>query len=320
MIEVQHLSKCFGELRAIDDVSFRVEAGETFALLGPNGSGKSTTLKCIVSLMRPTSGQILISLQDGWKDIQRARGLLSYLPQRVVFQENLTVREVLEFYRRLRKLPAGRIEQVLETFRLDFDGLADRPVRELSGGMTQRLGIAVALLPAAPALILDEPTASLDPEGTIQFRRFINTLKKEGKTVIFSTHVLSDAEVMADRVAMLVCGRLVAVESVAALRERLQGSSRICLRLLNPEGRFIRVALDAGARDAQLAERTLNVSVKPQDRLSILHALESAGAKIERFSTEEPSLEEIYLEYVNEKIPHLPADGNGGVRRPSKAG
>ncbi|MBZ5700630.1 MAG: ABC transporter ATP-binding protein [Acidobacteriia bacterium] len=317
MIEVCHLCKSFGELRAVEDVSFRAGAGESFALLGPNGSGKSTTLKCLVGLMRPTSGQLLINLPEGRKEIGEARELLSYLPQRVVFQENLTVQEILEFYRRLRKLPAGRIEQVLERFSLNFNGLADRPIRELSGGMTQRLGIAVALLPGAPVLILDEPTTSLDPEGTIQFRQFINSLKKEGKTIIFSTHVLSDVEAMADQVAVLVGGRLVAAESVATLREEFMNSSRICLVLLNPEERFIRVALDAGARDARLADRRLIVLAAPQERLPILRALEATGAMIERFSTEEPSLEEIYLRYINEKNPPTSVGGNGGMRRPS---
>lgn len=183
--------------------------------------------------------------------------------------------------------------------------------------MTQRLGIAVALLPGAPVLILDEPTTSLDPEGTIQFRQFINSLKKEGKTIIFSTHVLSDVEAMADQVAVLVGGRLVAAESVATLREEFMNSSRICLVLLNPEERFIRVALDAGARDARLADRRLIVLAAPQERLPILRALEATGAMIERFSTEEPSLEEIYLRYINEKNPPTSVGGNGGMRRPS---
>jgi len=243
MIRVEHLIKTFGEHTAVDDLSFKIERGETFALLGPNGSGKTTTLKCIAGLIKPSSGKILINGFDVWKNPQQARSRMSYLPQRGSFPDNLTAREVLEFYRRLRKLPARRVDETLSGARFDFNGGADKAVGKFSGGMVQRLGLAVACLPEAPILLLDEPTVSLDLEGAIRFREFLLSLKREGKTIVFTSHTLADVERLADRVAILVDGRPVALESVESLKR--------------------------------------------------------AGAEIASFVTQEKSLEDIYLHYIN---------------------
>jgi ABC-type multidrug transport system ATPase subunit len=220
MIEVRGLSKRFGDFAAVDDVSFTVRAGETFALLGPNGSGKSTTLKCIAGLSVPTGGEILIDGVNALKRPREARRSLSYLPQRVGFHDCLTAKEVLEFYCRLRKLPSERIDKVLHSSEFDFNGFNHKRVGQLSGGMRQKLGLAVACLPDAPVLLLDEPTVSLDPAGAIGFREFLKVLKEKGKTILFTSHVLADVEILADRVAILVDGRLRAVEAIEDLRQK----------------------------------------------------------------------------------------------------
>jgi ABC-type multidrug transport system ATPase subunit len=220
-IEVQNLTKRFGEFTALDDVSFAVEQGETVALLGPNGSGKTTALKCMVGLTIPTSGKISIGDYDLQNNARQAKQLMSYLPQRVEFHEQLTAREVLKFYCRLRRLPSQRIEETLATPNFHFNGFSDKAVGQFSGGMLQRLGLAVACLPNTPVLILDEPTSSLDPLSVIQFRQFVGSLKREGKTIIFSSHILNDVTQLADRVAIMVGGRLVAMKSVSELREEV---------------------------------------------------------------------------------------------------
>ena len=145
-IEVEKLTKAFGKFIAVNDLSFAVNEGETFALLGPNGSGKSTTLKCLVGLIMPTTGRISVSGFDVYKQARETRKLMSYLPQRVNFPDSLTANEVMEFYCRIRKLPTRRIDEVLHGSSFDFNGFATRPVSELSGGMVQRLGLAVACL------------------------------------------------------------------------------------------------------------------------------------------------------------------------------
>jgi ABC-type multidrug transport system ATPase subunit len=226
MIEVRELTKKFGSFTAVDGVSFSVAAGETFALLGPNGSGKSTILKCITGLIAPTSGKVIVSGTDSVLEPRESRKQLSFLPQRVKFHDCFTAHEVLEFYCRLRKLPDERIEQVLHGSEFDFNGYCEKYVNELSGGMVQKLGLAVACLPDAPVLLLDEPTVSLDPKGVIAFRKFLKGLRSKGKTIIFTSHLLADVEELADRVGIMVDGRLVAVESVDGLRSEIDGECR----------------------------------------------------------------------------------------------
>jgi len=182
-IQVRNLTKRFKDCAAVNDVSFDVEAGETFALLGPNGSGKTTTLKCMVGLSLPTSGNISIEGFDILRNGREAKRLMSFLPQSVGFSDQLTGREVLEFYCRLRRIPTRRIDETLNTPNFQFNGFFDKSVSQFSGGMMQRLGLAVACLPETPVLVLDEPTVSLDPNGAIQFREFLASLKREGKTI-----------------------------------------------------------------------------------------------------------------------------------------
>ncbi|MEW6511234.1 MAG: ABC transporter ATP-binding protein [Bacteroidota bacterium] len=215
MIQVEHLTKKFGRITAVEDVSFTVKEGEVYALLGPNGSGKTTTLKSIVGLNIPTSGRVLCNGLDLRTHHRAIRGLISYLPQRVVFPENQTAREIVEFYCRLRALPRERVAEVLARGR--FNGFEERPAGELSGGMIQRLGLAVIALPDAPILLLDEPTANLDPHGVKRFREFILSQREMGKTIIFSTHMLGETAQLADRVGIFVGGKLAAEESIESL-------------------------------------------------------------------------------------------------------
>jgi ABC-type multidrug transport system ATPase subunit len=301
MISVQHLTKQFGEFTAVNDVSFEIKPGETFALLGPNGSGKTTALKCLVGLMPPTAGSITVEGLDVWKEARRAKSLMSYLPQHVNFHDNLTAREVMQFYCRLRKLPETRIEKVMSGSHFHFNGFTDKPVQQFSGGMLQRLGLAVACLPDAPILLLDEPTASLDPERAIQFREFLQTQKQAGKTIVFTSHVLADVEQLADRVAILVQGKLVALESITALHEGLLLNSQMRVVLLEANLKYAQVAIAAGAREAVWQGQSLLITSAPETRMHILAAIKTAGGDIVSFATEEPSLEDIYLNYIRSK-------------------
>ncbi|HSP63878.1 MAG TPA: ABC transporter ATP-binding protein [Pyrinomonadaceae bacterium] len=300
-IHVSNLTKKFKDFVAVNDVSFDIAAGETFALLGPNGSGKTTTLKCMVGLNLPTSGKISIEGFDVLRNGREAKRLMSFLPQRVGFSDQLTGREVLEFYCRLRRIPSQRIDETLNTPNFHFNGFFDKSVSQFSGGMIQRLGLAVACLPDAPVLVLDEPTVSLDPNGAIQFREFLTSLKRKGKTIVFSSHMLADVEQLADRVAILVGGRLVALQSIAALRNELMRSSRMRIVLANPGERLLETARAAGAVDVILQGDSLVLTSGAEDRLKILRAIETAGGRIASFATEELSLEDMYMRYVGEE-------------------
>ena len=312
-VEVCNLGKRFGTFRALEDVSFTVEAGEAFALLGPNGSGKTTTLKSIAGLAPPTSGQVLVEDIDVWKCPREAKSRFSYLPQRVAFPENLTAREVLEFYCRLRRVPTSRAEGALSRAGLNRAECGAKSVGTFSGGMSQRLGIAVALLAEANILILDEPTASLDPEGAAGFLDTIEQLKRGGTTVLFSSHVLSDVEALADRVALLLDGRLVAIESVEGLRSVLRRGAPTRAVLHRADDLALRVARRAGATEARIEGRVLTFASDAEDRISILHSMEEAGCGVESFSTEEGSLQEVYLRHIHEKSADHRVDGARGV-------
>jgi ABC-type multidrug transport system ATPase subunit len=225
MICVEHLTKRYGKLVAADDISFTVKQGEVFAFLGPNGSGKTTTLKSMVGLNVPSAGRVLVNGLDVQTYPKETKQFISYLPQRVVFPDNLTAREVMLFYCRLRGRPIERVEEMLE--RSGLRGSGDRPVSDFSGGMVQRLGLAVVSLADAPVLLLDEPTANLDPRGVKRFREFVLNQKEEGKTIIFSTHLLAEAEQLADRVGIFVGGRLAALESIESLKRTYLASHSI---------------------------------------------------------------------------------------------
>jgi ABC-2 type transport system ATP-binding protein len=206
---------------------------------------------------------------------------------------------VLEFYCRLRRIPRVRIDETINTPDFHFNGFFNKAVSEFSGGMTQRLGLAVACLPDAPILVLDEPTVSLDPGGAIQFRDFLASMKRKGKTIVFTSHMLADVEQLADRVGIMVQGRLVAVQSIEGLRKELMRSARLRITLSKLESQFVEAAQRAGAIDVTLEENSLVLTSSAENRLTILRSIEDSGGRIESFATEELSLEDMYMKYVS---------------------
>jgi Cu-processing system ATP-binding protein len=236
--------------------------------LGPNGSGKTTSLKAAAGLIRPTSGDVYVGEPGQRAADPAARAGLSFLPQRVSFPEALTGRETLDFYRALRRTAPGRVDEVLRFASLNGSG--NRPVGAYSGGMVQRLGLAVALLPDAPILLLDEPTAALDPDGLCAFYGVVSRHRAEGKTILFTSHQLGDVERLADRIAVLVAGRLVADLSAAELVERLadRGLMRIRLeRLDDAVLAAVRAIVPAAARAGDELDETRGTAGAARVRL-----------------------------------------------------
>jgi Cu-processing system ATP-binding protein len=297
VISIRNLGKQFGSHVALDGLSFDVRKGEAFALLGPNGSGKTTLLKSMAGLVSPSSGSIEIDGTDLAHGGAAARARMCYLPQQAAFGDHLRVREVVEFYARLRRVPQPRVSAVLNL--LECASFADRFVSELSGGMRQRLGIAIACLPEAAVLLFDEPTASLDPESAAGVRRLIAELKCDGRTIVFASHALADVETLADRVAILVGGRLLAVDTIDALRRQSQTPRKMRVILRDGGAQPAAAARSAGAETAWLEGLTLHVVARSERRVLILRALEKSGASIEGFSTANVTLEDIYLRYMD---------------------
>ncbi len=214
-IEIENLTKDFHvgmrgvKLRAADNVSFRVEQGEVFGLLGPNGSGKSTTLKIILGLLRPTSGVCRIFGKEGGDVGVRSR--IGFLPEAPYFYGYLSGRELVRYYARMSGVPAEKIDERTEDA-LALTGMTDaafRRVKTYSKGMLQRIGVAQAIVHDPDLVILDEPTAGIDPIGSAEIGDAIRTMKSRGKTVVLCSHLLGQIEDLCDRVAIMNRGRLV---------------------------------------------------------------------------------------------------------------
>jgi Cu-processing system ATP-binding protein len=297
VIAFREFRKEFGRQVAVAGLTLDARRGETLALLGPNGSGKTTTLKAAAGLIRPTSGSVELGEPGRSAAEPLARTLVSYLPQRVSFPEALTGREVVEFYRELRGSAPERTDEALKFASLN--GAAVRPVGTYSGGMVQRLGLAVAVLPNAPVFLLDEPTAALDPDGLAAFYSMVERHRREGRTVLFTSHQLGDAERLADRFAVLVAGRLAAVLTQRELHDRLaqRGTMRVrigaCSDIL-----LARVRAFAPATSADGDE--LLIPGPPAVRPAALDVIRAAGCEIRGLTAEEGRLDTLYRELVGE--------------------
>jgi Cu-processing system ATP-binding protein len=298
MIRYRALTKTFGVQRAVADLTLDVGRGEVLALLGPNGSGKTTTLKAAAGLIRPTSGEVLLGEPGLPASAPEARRAISYLPQRVSFPDALTGQEVVEFYRALRGVRAGRTHDVLHFASLN--GAGNRNVGTYSGGMVQRLGLAVAMLAEAPILLLDEPTAALDPDGLVAFYDLVDRRKHEDGTVFFTSHQLGDAERLADRFAILVEGKLVAVLSQAELHDRLseRGVMRLKLGSVPPT---LHARVSALVPDADWQDQDLVIPGAAASRPAIIEVVRAAGVEILGLTTEEGRLDSFYRELVGEQ-------------------
>jgi ABC-type multidrug transport system ATPase subunit len=296
MIRVEHLRKHYGAVVAVGDLSFEVEPDETFALIGPNGAGKTTTLKMLLGLARPDSGKIAIGPHGLAPSDARARSAVGYVPQRVTFPPARTVAEVLAFFAELRGLSRDAVTQVLERVRLTAH--ASRRARELSGGYVQRLSLGQALLGDPDLLVLDEPTASLDPEAAWEFRTLVEHLQREGKTILLCSHLLSEVERVADRVLILVDGRRAALERLDDLRARQADATQLTLEVEGSVGDAARVLAGLGVALEVVNERELRLPNLDGHALDALEALRREGVGIRSFAMQKPTLEEIFLRVV----------------------
>ena len=237
MIDVQHLTKRYGDFTAVDDISFQARPGEILGFLGPNGAGKTTTLRVLTGFMPPTAGTVIVAGHDVETDSLAARARVGYLPESVPLYPDMTVRGYLDFVADLRRVPDRRARVAALIGRVGLDARADSLIRNLSRGMRQRVGLAQALVHDPPVLILDEPTVGLDPHQVVEVRALIETLGRD-RTVMLSTHILSEAEQMCDRVLIIQQGRIVAEGQPDTLRDQLQRGARILLRLADaPDAR-----------------------------------------------------------------------------------
>jgi ABC-2 type transport system ATP-binding protein len=225
LIEVQHVSKQYGRVTAVDDVSFRVERGEVLGFLGPNGAGKTTTMRILTGYMPATEGKAIVAGYDVFANPLEAKRRTGYLPETPPLYPDMTVREYLDFVARIKGVPPGerktRVAAVMKRTRVD--DMAERHCAKLSKGYKQRVGLAQALIHNPEVLILDEPTAGLDPKQIIETRELIRSLGGD-HTIVLSTHILPEVAQTCQRVVIINNGRVVAVDTPENLTARLGGS------------------------------------------------------------------------------------------------
>ena len=232
MIEVQHLTKRYGPITAVDDVSFRVERGEILGFLGPNGAGKTTTMRILTGYMPATHGKAIVAGFDVFDQPIEAKRRTGYLPETPPLYPDMSVAEYLTFVAKIKGVPSAerrqRVQQVMERTRVA--DMANRLCSKLSKGYRQRVGLAQALIHNPDVLILDEPTAGLDPKQIIETRQLIKQLAGD-HTVILSTHILPEVSQTCQRVVIINHGRVVAVDTPANLTARLRGSETMYVQV-----------------------------------------------------------------------------------------
>jgi len=299
-IQTRELSKRYGRHLALDRLSLEVPSGSLFAFLGPNGAGKTTTLKILAGLRHPSAGDAFILGCSVRRESFQTRSLCGYLPESPAFYGWMTGREYLTYSAGLSNVGGERRKERVE-FLLELVGLRKvrEPIRAFSRGMRQRLGIAQALVHDPPVLLLDEPTSALDPLGRKELLETLASLRG-GPTIFFSTHILGDAERIADRVAILQGGRLLVQESVEDLHRRY---SRRTIRLEvegDPVELIAALRRESWALEVQREEGYLSLATSdlPAAQRRIPQLLVDSKLSLRRMEANEPTLEEIFIQVL----------------------
>jgi len=307
MITVSQLGKRYGDLVAVDGVSFTAEPRSIFGLLGPNGAGKSTTIGCISGLLTPTSGHISVLGHDVVTDSGAARRELGIVPQDLALYEDLNARENLAYWGAAYGLAGDALKRrVLEV--LERIGLGDRarePVKRFSGGMKRRLNFGCGVVHQPKVLLLDEPTVGVDPQSRVRLLELVREEVAAGTCVLYTTHYMEEAQDLCDRIAIIDHGKLLSMGTLDELR-RLIGEKDV-LRL---SGRFdpqaARRALERmdGVEVVSADERTLRLAVEDATRklAAIFSAIEAAGGELQETSLSQPSLESLFIKLTGREL------------------
>ena len=290
--------------RALQPLHLNVEQGEVFGFLGPNGAGKSTTLKLLMGLVFPTSGSAKILGMD--LDDPKMKAQIGFLPEQPYFYDYLTGRELLTYYAQLSGMPAKdrsrKVDAMLQ--RVGLGDAGNLQLRKFSKGMLQRVGIAQAILHDPQIVFLDEPMSGLDPMGRREVRDLMEQLKHEGKTVFFSTHILSDAEALCDRVAVIHQGELRGVGAVGDLTASVKGKVEIVWR-----GTAIPAALKALEAECHVTTDTIRAILPEQNQEAALEALQRERLRLVSLTQVRTSLEEYYMQKLRPAVSSQSAAG-----------
>jgi ABC-2 type transport system ATP-binding protein len=304
VLETKGLTKHYGDFVAVDNLDLNIKKGEVFGLLGPNGAGKTTTILMLLGLTEPTKGQVRVLGFDPARQPLSVKARVGYMPDQVGFYDELTARENLIYIAKLNGIPRdqlkNRVEEAIE--RVHLTQVIDKRVNTFSRGMRQRLGLADVLIKNPQLIIMDEPTQGLDPELAHEFLGLIHSLKKEGTTILLSSHLLHQVQVICDRVGLFSKGRMVLQGTVPELaRKVLGGAYRVQIKANGPDVK-LRKALQSlpDVNKVDFANGVFEIEARKDVRADAADAVIKAGGRLQSLNVESQSLDDIYTRYFEE--------------------
>ncbi|MBS1829690.1 MAG: ABC transporter ATP-binding protein [Acidobacteria bacterium] len=301
MLEIHDLRKAYGDFIAVQNLTLRASGGEVFGLLGPNGAGKTTTIHCIGGLLTPTSGHIRVNGHDVVSEGRKARASLGVAPQEIALYEELSAKENLEYWGAAQGLSSAELRQRIPEV-LEHVGLLDRakdPVKNFSGGMKRRMNFACGIVHHPKVLLLDEPTAGVDPQSRVRLLDLVRAQARAGACVLYTTHYMEEAESLCDRLAIVDHGKLIAQGTLTELRAML--GERDLVRLT---GVFPSPPAPDGIEVLQHSEDSLTLSVaQAAMRLpEIFAAIARAGGEVRGATVTQPSLESLFIKLTGKEL------------------
>jgi ABC-2 type transport system ATP-binding protein len=297
-IEVTSLKKYYGDLKAVDGISFSVKEGEVFGLLGPNGAGKTTTIEIMEGLRERTSGDVKILGSDPWKNGYELHKRIGVIPQEFTFFEKTSPREAINYYANLFNIKVDADEILKEVL---LEDMAKQNFENLSGGQKQKTGLALSLVNSPELLFLDEPTTGLDPNARRAIWEVIRGLKAKGKTIILTTHYLDEAQQLSDRVAIMDHGRIVAMGTTEEIIQKHGSGERLEIHGGEKLAEYIRNNTELEVEYNLKGEITIPLK-KKIDALAALAAAEQSGLDWGEIQTRQDSLDDVFVKLVTEPI------------------
>ncbi len=309
-IELNNITKKFGDFTAVDDLSLQVEEGEIFGFLGPNGAGKSTTIRMLCTLAKPTSGSAKIAGYDLIDDSSKVRENIGLVAEKMIMYDSLTAAENLRFFGKLYAIPKQKreekIDELLEL--VDMQEWKHTQISKFSTGMKQRINVIRALLPEPKIIFMDEPTLGLDPQTTVSIREIIRDINKKGVTVILTTHAMVEAEALSDRIAIIDHGKIAALDTPQNLKNMISDSETTIFttKIMNLSTNMVEKikSLDVVTALAQKDELNLKISARGPDALNkIIDAIRFEGGEIFSITnSNESTLEDVFLTLTGKEM------------------
>jgi ABC-2 type transport system ATP-binding protein len=300
IVEVNHLRKEYGTLVAVKNMNFAVEQGQVLGLIGPNGAGKTTILRMLATVLEPTDGEIRVLGCDALKEYLTVRQAIGYMPDFFNLYDDLTITECLIFFAQAYKVPAPEIPERVETV-LQYTDLQTKKydfIQHLSRGMVQRLGLAVSLVHNPELFLLDEPASGLDPKARIELRNVLKRLSNEGKTIIISSHILTELSDFCSHVIIMDQGALLMHEKITDILSKMEGARRVKITVLDELERAEKlIAALPHSKIERVEENTLTVHLPYTlaELADVNTTLVEHGVKVVAFHEEKTNLEDIFL-------------------------